>query len=98
MTHRALTTARYDERHLRADEKPRYRYSYWVSGSGNFPFDMLRYDSAWPVDTTSAMGLAYDRESADIGRHRSIHLESYQAPTIDRWSSFTWSVGNEKLY
>jgi hypothetical protein len=91
-------TARYDERHLRPDEKPRYRYSYWVSGTGSFPFDMLRYDSAWPVDTESAAALHYDRESANDHRRRSIHLESFSPPTIGRWSSFTWSVGNEKLY
>jgi hypothetical protein len=78
---------RYDEKKLPADRKPRYVYHYFVTGRSSFPFDMLRYDACWPVDADSASKL-HDDDRAQ----RSIHLMSYQAPTIERWSSFMWSV------
>lgn len=75
--------------------KPEYRpekwYVYWVTGTGKFPFDMLRFDRCWPVDGESAAALD------DSGR-RSVQLKSFQEPTVGRWGSFMWSVGKEKIY
>jgi hypothetical protein len=55
-----------------------------VEGSGHFPFDMLRYDSAWPVSSTDAANLK--------GRQRrTVRLASIRNPTMGRWNSFGWS-------
>lgn len=67
-------------------------YEYYVTGSSTFPFDMLRHDSCWPCGPEDAAMM--DR---DYGRLRSIKMRSWCMPTIDRWSSFTWSVGTEDL-
>jgi hypothetical protein len=73
-------------------EKPRTLYIYYVTGRGQFPLDMLRYDCAWPASSVDVSKIEdYERKP------RSVQLHSYQEPTIARWSSFVWSVGNEKL-
>lgn len=85
---------RYREYQLTHDSKPKFIYEYWASGTGEFPFDMLRYDQAWPVSSEDAYKLGVVEEPHKI---RSIRLRSYRPPTIDRWSSFTWSVGLQVL-
>src|SRR5215475_13664006 len=85
---------------LRADERPKTVYEYFVSGTGEFPWDMLRYDAAWPVDSNDAanMGLGFhDNGMAAYKEVRSVRLRSYKPPTVARWSSFTWSVGTHRL-
>lgn len=71
--------------------RPKYLFDYYVSGTGDFPFDMLRHDTAWPASTEDARALNQN------GR-RSIHLHSYEEPEPDRWSSFLWSVGTQKIH
>ena len=63
-----------------------------VTGSGDFPFDMLRYDACWPVDTESAQGLTYGPSLEDLQRHRTVTLCSYGpgVPTVRRWASYDW--------
>jgi hypothetical protein len=60
-----------------------------VSPMMTFPFDMLRYDCAWPADpeaVSAIMGCVYMEE-----RHTAtIRLRSRQRPTVDRWRSFNW--------
>ena len=60
-----------------------------VEGNGEFPVDMLRYDSAFP---------AQECDTSAIGRHetrrvvlcrRSVNQEP---GTPDRWRSFTWKI------
>jgi hypothetical protein len=61
---------------------------------------MLRYDHAWPAgpDDARKLGWSYADPNAPREEHRrSIMLRSFNEPTIDRWSSFGWSVGTEKL-
>lgn len=82
---------RFTMERITASNRPQHRYTYYVTGYGHFPFDMLRYDSAWPDRQTDAAKL----ERSD--KQRSIRLVSYQEPTIGRWASFNWSVGNEEL-
>ena len=58
-----------------------------VRGGGNFPIDMLRYDSCYPKS---------ERDSGLIeseGR-REVTLESAGrfAPSHGRWESFLWRV------
>ncbi len=69
---------------------PRYLYEYYVTGSGDFPIDMLRFDQCWPADGEEAAKLG------DLSR-RSIRFQSHREPTVARWSSFVWSVSAEKF-
>ena len=85
------TRERYTEDRLDKDHQPKRFYAYYVTGSGDFPFDMLRYDAAWPVTSVDAAKLSAEH------KRRSVKLHSYQEPTVDRWSSFLWSVGTEDL-
>ena len=79
-------------RKLPAVDRPREFYRYEVQGVGPFPLDMLRYDSAWPANQGSVDGMVTARGHAE-GR-RIITLASYHRPTVDRWSSFGWTVLN----
>ncbi len=72
----------------------KFYYEYYVTGRGGFPFDMLRYDACWPADSTAAFKLDDNGGGRDL---RSVKLHSYSEPTLDRWSSFGWSVGLEDL-
>jgi hypothetical protein len=84
---------------LDTSERPRMQYEYFVTGTGTFPFDMLRYDSAWPISGEDAAKLEWEFANPEhaLRKHRSIKLRSYREPTIDRWSSFNWSVGKNSL-
>lgn len=84
---------RFESYPLKWDERPKKLYQYYVSGRGIFPYDMLRFDSAWPATTDDAH-LMFAEHSPGI---RSVQIRSYKEPTIERWSSFLWSVGLEKL-
>lgn len=65
------------------------RYRYTVYGRGYFPFDMLRYDQAWPQYEEDATKFAPYRENSEI---REIRLVGLNNPTIGRWISFGWNV------
>jgi hypothetical protein len=69
-----------------------------VEGSGEFPTDMLRYDSCVPVNESDARAIArrYD-DSMDPLARRQVQVETrgrdrYWLPTEERWRSFTWRV------
>lgn len=81
----------------RLTTKPTHRYRYFVSGKGKFPFDMLRYDACWPAGGEDAALMSDPTTLEEHKKVRSILMYSYREPTIDRWSSFNWSVGLEKL-
>lgn len=72
--------------------RPKHQYDFYVTGNGHFPVDMLRYDQCWPVEGDERMF-----QDAYGGPNRSIKMRSHKEPTIERWSSFGWSVGTEKL-
>lgn len=63
--------------------------SFTVTGSNEFPLDMLRYDRCWPATASDASAI---RRAA--GAARSITLQSigFSSPTIKRWESFGWTV------
>lgn len=64
-----------------------------VSGRGEFPFDMLRRDECWPVDTQSASNMALDNSTVTaFRRDRRVQLRSNGPVTIRRWNSFGWKV------
>lgn len=92
-------SSRYAGRFLESGERPRYTYTYWVTGTGDFPYDMLRYDAAWPSapDDAQKLGWSYADPNAPRDQHRrSVMLRSNSEPTIDRWASFTWSVSRDR--
>jgi hypothetical protein len=82
-----------NEHFLGAAERPRTLYEYFVTGSGQFPFDMLRFDECWPADSVSANAMAPDWASGK----RSVKMRGYKEPTIGRWNSFTWAVSREAM-
>ncbi len=71
-------------------------YQIETKGTGQFPFDMLRYSRCWPVAAQDAENLSFDPESK----------ESYQKPRVvcvalignaveaahcvERFKSFSW--------
>ena len=78
-----------------------YRQEFEVEGSGDFPFDMLRYDNCWPVregTDTGNMAITYGRPFP----MRRIKLARYvfsksDYPTEGRWKSFLWRVIPESI-
>jgi hypothetical protein len=66
-----------------------------VRGSGEFPYDMLRYDQCYPMTTDDAVRLGY-------GGRRDVVLISNTdrmrrvGPTIKRWESFGWTCHSLK--
>lgn len=79
-----------EARDLKAADRPQKFYRYTVEGSGIFPFDMLRYDGAWPARSEDASRLVTSKGHAEGSR--SIEVCSHYSPTVDRWKSFGWLV------
>ena len=76
---------------LAAQDRPRERYRYKVSGTGHFPTDMLRYDCAYPASSEAVSAMGSDNPRTHVQR-RTVELCSHHLPTIDRWRSFGWIV------
>jgi hypothetical protein len=67
-------------------------YRILVSGTYNFPIDMLRYDAAWPASEADAGRIEatyFERTRSGI---TSVELLSNRPPTEGRWQSFGWKV------
>lgn len=66
------------------------RFTYIVEGSGQFPFDMLRYDQAFPTSENDSYLLT------ETGQRRislsSDFLLCAESSSKLRWSSFNWTV------
>jgi hypothetical protein len=60
-----------------------------VCGSGDFPYDMLRYDACWPATEGDSALL-----SPRYIEHRQVTLETISGfeTTPERWKSFLWEV------
>ena len=70
-------------------------YEFTVEGSGEFPFDMLRYDGCYPASNVPdniirLARLAYASEES-FGT-RQVTLVGTTAPTLERWRSFGGTV------
>lgn len=65
------------------------------SGIGplGFPFDMLRYDQAWPADNEAAFAMASQHALA-----QPVTLLSNNPPTEKRWLSFGFTVEHHEGY
>jgi hypothetical protein len=66
-------------------------YTFAVLGTGQFPLDMLRYDSCYPKsqDDTGEMERSFLPRNRD--EHR-VTLVGAKEPTVGRWQSFGWVV------
>lgn len=64
---------------------------FYVTGRGQFPFDMLRHDACWPADPESASYMHADPTSPERTHRLFTHNREYQL-TPDRWRSFGWTM------
>lgn len=67
-----------------------YTHEATVSGSGEFPFDMLRYDACFPA-TEAETGRMMERGVRDV-RVRAMSTNKHAPWTTPRWESFGWRV------
>lgn len=61
------------------------QHKYTVSGTGEFPFDMLRFESCWPNDKHDAANLG-------TRSYRRVTLLGPHAPDVKRWKAYGWIV------
>lgn len=75
-----------------------YVTEFKVTGKGEFPVDMLRYDCCFPSDEESSLRIVVDRSLNDYYLERTISLKIYSNRKLDetityrRWESFGWKV------
>ena len=67
-------------------------WEFVVQGSGEFPYDMLRYDQCWPATEAVDSGRLGTRSN----ELRTVRLRGLRSPTTGRWNSFSWRVESEK--
>jgi len=64
------------------------QFEFTVTGTGQFPVDMLRYDSCWPATESDSTRLG----GGPVMEPRSVTVRGLRRPTVGRWKSFGWSV------
>ncbi len=69
----------------------KYKTTFEVTGRGEFPIDMLRYDCCFPNTGSDSAAIMHDGT-------RTVSLVKYHADkepliTDARWNSFGWGVG-----
>lgn len=69
-----------------------YSTTFEVEGRGEFPFDMLRYDCAYPADGDAVFFFHNAPTEFIKMRLRTWHEGRTPRITNDRWASFGWSV------
>ena len=74
--------------------KDMYVTDFYVTGKGEFPLDMLRYDCCYPYSGEDAAKFRTPDTLEEYKALRTVRLVScsYSGPTADRWSSFGWSA------
>lgn len=65
-----------------------------VRGRGEFPLDMLRYDSCWPFSSLDAVKMRREGEKREVVL-RTVVYKSGVVATVGRWHSFGWKVLND---
>lgn len=69
-----------------------FRIQFTVKGSGEFPYDMLRYDACFP-QTSTDINIMMDRA---VGQRevRMVTCRAHKTDTLTpaRWESFGWTV------
>ena len=82
-----------------------YVTEFAVSGNGQFPIDMLWYDTCFPrtqedvTEITNTLGPAYrvthrNTKPITLGHYGD---SSKWVPTKERWSSFLWQVDTRSI-
>jgi hypothetical protein len=66
-------------------------FTYRVTGCGDFPIDMLRYDECQGIAREDIKAIAHITDVAKSST-RTISIEGANPPTVARWESFGWSV------
>lgn len=69
-----------------------------VVGSGEFPYDMLRYDRCFPWLERSSHQLSYAHDERRVVRLESPNREPHWRPTVERWKSKLWDVKTVSTY
>ena len=72
-----------------------YYHKFTVTGSGNFPLDMLRYDCCFPYGTEDVANLMDSRGKRSITLARYVKYKNAGA-TTGMWNSFGWLVTVEE--
>ena len=68
-------------------------YEFAVCGWGEFPLDMLRYDSCWPRREGTDVFKMFASLRNDGSRElQTIRLVGLRPPSEGRWNSFGWPV------
>lgn len=67
-------------------------YEFTVEGSGEFPFDMLRYDACYPKTQDDVAAMTYGKPFRRSVRLCHGFTTNNFTPTIERWNSFLWAV------
>jgi len=69
-----------------------YRWYLVVEGSGSFPFDMLRYDSAHPFEQTDSARMEHHRHERRriVVERRGVNATESSGER--RWESFGWKI------
>jgi hypothetical protein len=62
-----------------------------VVGRGEFPVDMLRYDSCYPADSSAVEAITTPR-NPDWTKVRLRTHKERKMLTPDRWTSFGWVI------
>lgn len=80
-------------------KKPKAEYrrtEITVRGSGEFPYDMLRYDDACPVSSDDVSNMC-NRDGAFVQREVKLYRFSLDGAKAeaDRWRSFGWQVTSD---
>lgn len=70
-------------------KEPRYITTIVVEGSGDFPFDMLRYDQCYPASERDSYLMGYGHKRQVTLTRSSVNA---MPPTYRRWASFLWEV------
>lgn len=70
------------------------RFVFTVEGSGQFPFDMLRYDCCYPYsEVYDSNTMAAEYYGQRLARRRvTLVTTAEHSPTPGRWQSFMWRV------
>ncbi len=86
-------------RKSKLDAPKRMSYVASFEGTGNIPFDMLRFDACWPLTQESVRKTLARR--GDLGprtpgraeeRPRRVAFASNKGFTPTRWASFGWRI------
>lgn len=75
---------------MRGVKKTVYEWFLVVTGSGEFPLDMLRYDACFPYEQVDSNRIERSTESRRIVLVRRGVNDGTGTPA--RWQSFRWNV------